>query len=85
MPELAEVELSRRVWSVAEGLALTGMCGHPKTRIYRDCSLARLQRGLGAPFYPEVVRMESGCFLNSAAVRRARVAGWNYTLGWRVV
>lgn len=47
MPELAEVELSRRVWSVAEGLALTGMCGHPKTRIYRDCSLARLQRGLG--------------------------------------
>ncbi len=46
MPELAEVELSRRVWSVAEGLALTGMSGHAKTRIYRDCSLARLKRGL---------------------------------------
>lgn len=46
MPELAEVELSRRVWSVAEGLRLTGMSGHARTRIYRDCSLACLKRDL---------------------------------------
>ncbi|MGB0185010.1 MAG: DNA-formamidopyrimidine glycosylase family protein, partial [Opitutales bacterium] len=46
MPELAEVELSRRVWAVAEGQALVGIAGHAATRIYRDCSLARLKRAL---------------------------------------
>ncbi|CAI8322669.1 MAG: Formamidopyrimidine-DNA glycosylase [Opitutia bacterium UBA7350] len=46
MPELAEVELSRRVWTIAEGLTLRGMSGNALTRIYRDCSLATLKRGL---------------------------------------
>jgi formamidopyrimidine-DNA glycosylase len=46
MPELAEVELSRRVWAVAEGQTLTEIAGHPQTRVYRDCSLAGLKRAL---------------------------------------
>lgn len=46
MPELAEVELSRRVWAVAEGLELKGIIGHPQTRIYRDYSLASLKQAL---------------------------------------
>lgn len=51
MPELAEVELSRRVWAVAEGQKLENLTGHPQTRIYRDYSFSRLKRGLkGAVF-----------------------------------
>ncbi len=46
MPELAEVELSRRVWAVAEGQSLEGIAGHAATRIYRDFSLASLKRAL---------------------------------------
>ena len=43
MPELAEVELSRRVWQIGTGEAICKVEGHPKTRIYRDCSLASLK------------------------------------------
>lgn len=36
MPELAEVELARRIWAVGLGKTVTSVATHPKTRIYRD-------------------------------------------------
>jgi formamidopyrimidine-DNA glycosylase len=40
MPELAEVELSRRVWAVATGQRVEKISGHPHARVYRDTSLS---------------------------------------------
>lgn len=36
MPELAEVELARRIWAVGMTKTVTSVETHPKTRVYRD-------------------------------------------------
>ncbi|MDA0767720.1 MAG: Fpg/Nei family DNA glycosylase [Verrucomicrobia bacterium] len=44
MPELAEVELARRLWHPAVGEIITSVDTHPKTRIFRDCPAKLLQQ-----------------------------------------
>ena len=36
MPELAEVELARRIWAQAEGESIWEVFSHPNARIFRD-------------------------------------------------
>lgn len=43
MPELAEVELARRIWSAAEGETVTAVEAVKKARIFRDFPAAGLQ------------------------------------------
>lgn len=51
MPELAEVELARRIWSPAIGEQVTSVETHPKTRVYRDTPAPAIQAALtGAQF-----------------------------------
>ncbi|MDE0826253.1 MAG: hypothetical protein OSA48_05540 [Akkermansiaceae bacterium] len=44
MPELAEVELARRLWEPAVGDTITAVDCHPKTRVFRDCPAATLRK-----------------------------------------
>jgi formamidopyrimidine-DNA glycosylase len=47
MPELAEVELSRRVWDVALGERVVDVVvHHPKARVFREVDLDALREGL---------------------------------------
>ena len=46
MPELAEVELSRRFWSVGSGQVVRSVATHPKTRVFRDCPARKIARTL---------------------------------------
>ncbi|MEM8953583.1 MAG: DNA-formamidopyrimidine glycosylase family protein [Verrucomicrobiota bacterium] len=46
MPELAEVEFSRRQWNPGIGKKILRLALHPKTRIFRDTFPARLRRNL---------------------------------------
>lgn len=48
MPELAEVELARRIWSQAEGERVSAVETHDPARIYRDLPAPALQVLLGA-------------------------------------
>lgn len=51
MPELAEVELARRIWSPALSEPVLAVETHPKTRIYRDTPAPAIQAALtGARF-----------------------------------
>lgn len=42
MPELAEVELARRIWSAGHGEVVHEVETHPRTRVYRDCPAEEL-------------------------------------------
>ena len=44
MPELAEVELARRLWEPAVGEMITAVECHPKTRVFRDCPATTLRK-----------------------------------------
>ena len=46
MPELAEVELARRIWGPATGQKIIALESHPKTRVYRDTPARELQKQL---------------------------------------
>ncbi|MDP0490721.1 MAG: DNA-formamidopyrimidine glycosylase family protein [Verrucomicrobiota bacterium JB023] len=46
MPELAEVELARRLWLPAEGEILQTVDTHPRTRIYRDTPASAIEKRL---------------------------------------
>ena len=46
MPELAEVELARRIWAAAEKEIITEVHCHPKTRVYRDTPAVAIQANL---------------------------------------
>lgn len=46
MPELAEVELARRIWSPGLGQKVVSIQTHPKTRVYRDTPAAAIQDAL---------------------------------------
>ncbi len=46
MPELAEVELSRRCWAVAEGETILKEQTHPSTRVFRDCEASHFKKHL---------------------------------------
>lgn len=51
MPELAEVELARRIWSPAIGQKVVAVETHPKTRVYRDTPAVAIESALkGAEF-----------------------------------
>ena len=47
MPELAEVELARRIWAQAEGQRVTKVTTNPKARIFRDLPAPALQSLVG--------------------------------------
>ena len=44
MPELAEVELARRLWEPAVGETITAVECHPKTRVFRACPARTLSK-----------------------------------------
>lgn len=46
MPELAEVELARRIWSPGLGQKVLSVETHPKTRVYRDTPAAAIKDAL---------------------------------------
>ncbi|MEM7145438.1 MAG: DNA-formamidopyrimidine glycosylase family protein [Verrucomicrobiota bacterium] len=46
MPELAEVEFSRRQWNPGLGQKITRLSLHPKTRLFRDTFPAKLRKTL---------------------------------------
>ena len=46
MPELAEVEYFRKLWNPGLGLGIVRVTVHPWTRIFRDCAVAELVKGL---------------------------------------
>ena len=46
MPELAEVELARRIWSPALGQTVQTVETHPKTRVYRDTPARAIESAL---------------------------------------
>lgn len=51
MPELAEVELARRIWSPAIGQKVVSVNTHPKVRVYRDTPAVAIETALtGAEF-----------------------------------
>ena len=43
MPELAEVELARRIWEPGKGQEIIAVESHPKTRVYRDTPARDIQ------------------------------------------
>lgn len=46
MPELAEVELARRIWARAEGEKVTGVQANPGARIFRDMPASAIQNAI---------------------------------------
>ena len=46
MPELAEVELARRIWSPALGQTVVSVHTHPKTRVFRDTPAVAIESAL---------------------------------------
>lgn len=46
MPELAEVELARRIWAPAIGGKVAAVETHPKTRVYRDTPARAIEAAL---------------------------------------
>lgn len=46
MPELAEVELARRIWSPALGQTVLAVETHPKTRVFRDTPAVAIESAL---------------------------------------
>ena len=46
MPELAEVELARRIWEPALGQRIIAIDTHPHTRVYRDTPAASIESSL---------------------------------------
>ncbi|RCL39765.1 MAG: Fpg/Nei family DNA glycosylase [Verrucomicrobia bacterium] len=46
MPELAEVELARRIWEPAQGQEVIAVESHPETRVYRDTPAGEIQTHL---------------------------------------
>lgn len=46
MPELAEVELARRIWSPGLGKKVLAVETHPRTRVYRDTPGAAIEKAL---------------------------------------
>lgn len=48
MPELAEVELARRIWSPAIGEQVLAVETHPQTRVYRDTPAVAIAAALTA-------------------------------------
>ena len=46
MPELAEVELARRIWEPGSGQKIILLASHPKTRVYRDTAAQEIQVNL---------------------------------------
>jgi len=46
VPELAEVELARRLWEPAIGRRITAVETHPRARIFRDCSAEAIESAL---------------------------------------
>ena len=46
MPELAEVELARRIWEPGSGQKIILLESHPKTRVYRDTAAQEIQVNL---------------------------------------
>lgn len=48
MPELAEVELARRIWEPGLGQRIVAVETHPRTRVFRDTPASRLESALTA-------------------------------------
>lgn len=46
MPELAEVELARRIWSPGLGKKVLAVETHPRTRVYRDTPALNIEKAL---------------------------------------
>ena len=46
MPELAEVELARRIWEPGQGQEVIAVESHPETRVYRDTPAGEIQTHL---------------------------------------
>lgn len=46
MPELAEVELARRVWEPGLGERIVAIETHPRTRVFRDTPAVRIERAI---------------------------------------
>ena len=46
MPELAEVELSRRIWSPGLGYLIENVATHPRTRVFRDTPAVEIEQEL---------------------------------------
>lgn len=53
MPELAEVELARRIWEPALGQQIVSLETHPRTRVYRDTPATDLSEQLPYQFLRE--------------------------------
>ena len=50
MPELAEVELARRIWEPGIGQRILAVDSHPRTRVYRDTPASILESTLPNSF-----------------------------------
>ncbi len=50
MPELAEVELARRIWARSEGEKVVEVCAHAPARIFRDLPARALEVLVGLEF-----------------------------------
>ena len=46
MPELAEVELARRIWEPGLGQGIVAIDTHPRTRVYRDTPASTIESAL---------------------------------------
>lgn len=46
MPELAEVELARRIWEPGLGRPVVGIDTHPRTRVFRDTPAQKIEEAL---------------------------------------
>ncbi|MDP7496915.1 MAG: DNA-formamidopyrimidine glycosylase family protein, partial [Roseibacillus sp.] len=50
MPELAEVELARRIWEPGTGQQIVAVDSHPHTRVYRDTPASVIESTLPNTF-----------------------------------
>ncbi|MCH2063880.1 MAG: hypothetical protein MK194_09160 [Roseibacillus sp.] len=50
MPELAEVELARRIWEPGIGQQIVAVDSHPRTRVYRDTPASIIESALSTTF-----------------------------------
>jgi formamidopyrimidine-DNA glycosylase len=82
MPELAEVELSRRIWDTGERDVITRVSLHPRVRIFRGIDTAALARGLtGASLVRSHARGKQLAFVFELTDRAKSVAWLGIHLG----
>lgn len=82
MPELAEVELSRRIWEPAVGERIRGLKLHPQCRIFRGVDLPAMTEALvGSALHSTAARGKQMLFGFRPARRRTAEAWLGLHLG----